>query len=140
MKRKENNSEPTVQSASSTAASIRRSTKPTATPTRTRAGIIEAILKISTAALQVEDKAPPLPCDDDDVVLKELTMFANDCSVLKGWPNEATLLCALSPSNEFKPLMYFTLVLFWEHLFVPTLAARVTVAGESVTEPVAIAF
>lgn len=100
---------------------------------------MEAILKISTAALQVEDKAPPLPCDDD-VVLKELTMLANDCSVLKGRPNEATLLCALSPSNEFKPLMYFTLILFWEDLFVPTLAARVTVAGESVTEAVAIAF
>lgn len=39
---------------------------------------MEAILKISTAALQVEEKAPPLPCD---VVLKELTMLAKDCSV-----------------------------------------------------------
>lgn len=129
---------PKFHSDSSTAVSIRRRTNPTATPTRTKPGIMEAILKISRAALQVEDKAPPLACDDG--VFNELTIFAKDCSVDIGRPNEATWLFAFSPSNEFKPLMYFTLVTFWEELLpVPIVAAELTVAAENVVI-VAIVF
>lgn len=129
---------PKFHSDSSTVASIRRRTNPTATPTRTKPGIMVAILKISRAALQVEDKAPPLACDDG--VFNELTIFAKACSVDKGRPNEATWLFALSPSNEFNPLMYFTLVPFWEEFLpVPIMAAELTVAAENVVI-VAIVF
>ncbi|KAF3620837.1 hypothetical protein FXO38_32159 [Capsicum annuum] len=126
-------------SDSSTAASIRRRTNPTATPTRVKPVIMEAILKISEAALQVEDKAPPpLACDDG--VLNELTIFAKDCSVDIGRPNEATWLFAFSPPNEFNPSMYFTLVAFWkDFLPVPIMAVELTVAAENVVI-VAIVF
>nr|GMD84337.1 transmembrane protein 45B-like [Ipomoea batatas] len=92
-------------SASSRVASRRRRTKPTATPTRTSPGMIAAILKISATALQVEERAPPpLPLPRDGS-LSELTILANEWSVQTGRPRVDTLLCALSPPNEFNPLM-----------------------------------
>ncbi|KAI3441348.1 uncharacterized protein J3R85_002627, partial [Psidium guajava] len=77
-------------SASSTEASILRRTNPTATPTRTSPFMMAAIRNISPTALHLEDRAPPLlPFPRD---LKELTTFANDCSVHRGTPREATML------------------------------------------------
>lgn len=130
---------PKFHSDSSIVASSRRRTNPTATPTRTKPGIMEAILKISRAALQVADKAPP-PLPFDDGVLNELTIFAKDCSVDTGRPNEVTWSFAFSPSNEFNPLMYFTLVPFWkDFLPVPIMAAELIVVAENVVI-VAIVF
>lgn len=123
--------------SSSKDASSRRRTNPTATPTRTRPGIMAAILKISATALQVEVRAPPLlPCDG---CFNELTIFAKDCSVQTGRPNEATLLWALSPSNEFNPLTYLTVVLLWgDRPGLTTVAG--TVAGDIVADAVAIGW
>lgn len=92
-------------SDSSTHASIRRSTNPTATPTRTRPLMIAAIVNISPAALHVDESAPPLfPFPLDAVAFTELTILAKHFSVLKGSPKATTPLLALSPPNELSPL------------------------------------
>lgn len=90
-------------SASSTEASTRRRTNPTATPMRTSPFIIAAILNISAAALQVEESAPPplpLPFDGD---FKELKTIANDWLVHFGRPKEVIFVSAFSPPKEFNP-------------------------------------
>ncbi|GER50413.1 basic helix-loop-helix (bHLH) DNA-bindingsuperfamily protein, partial [Striga asiatica] len=80
--------------SSSTNASSRRRTNPTATPTRTSPGMMAAILKISTTALQVAANAPPpppplfLPLG----LVRELTIFANHCSLVRGRPNVLILV------------------------------------------------
>lgn len=93
-------------SASSTDASIRRRTNPTATPIRTSPLIMAAILKISPAALQVEERAPPpfFPFPFDGY-FKELTIFANDWSAQTGRPKETTLLWAFKPPKELSPVI-----------------------------------
>lgn len=81
-----------VHSASSTVASIRRRTNPTATPMRTSPFMMAAIWKISPAALHVEEAAPPpllLPPLLED--FKELTTFAKAFSVVTGSPSDVTV-------------------------------------------------
>lgn len=66
--------------------------------------MIAAILKISDAALQVEERAPPplpLPWDAED--LRELITIAKDWWVHTGRPKEAMWLCAFRPPKEFSP-------------------------------------
>ncbi|KAF3657155.1 hypothetical protein FXO38_09147 [Capsicum annuum] len=95
--------------------------------------------EISRAALQAEDKVPP-PLACDDRVLNEIIIFVKDRSMDIRRPNEATWLFALSPPNEFNPLMYLTLVVFWkDFLSVPTMVVEPTVAAENVAI-VAIVF
>ncbi|KAK2665207.1 hypothetical protein Ddye_003781 [Dipteronia dyeriana] len=102
--------------------------------------MIAAILKISSAALHVEDKAPPpflLPFEDG--ALSELTIFANDCSVHTGTPSEVTPFSAFRPPNVLSPaddMLWFTFMVFLD--FVAVDAATVNVAGESVADAVAI--
>lgn len=110
-------------SVSSTYASIRRRTNPTATPTRTSPLRMPAIWKISPAALQVEEAAPPLlPLDG---YFNELTTFAKHCSVHTGSPNDVTLFWAFNPPKWFTPLMKFTLLSLL--LLLPTLELPTTV-------------
>jgi len=114
-------------SVSSTYASIRRSTNPTATPTRTRPLMMPAIWKISAAALQVEEAAPPLlPLDG---YFNELTTFAKHCSVHTGNPNDVTLFWAFNPPKEFIPPMNCTLLSLLLLLPTPELPTTVIVAG-----------
>lgn len=95
-------------SVSSTYASIRRRTNPTATPTRTSPLMMPAIWKISAAALHVEEAAPPLlPLDG---YFNELTTLAKHCSVHTGRPNDVTLFWAFNPPKELIPLMNCTLL------------------------------
>lgn len=132
-----------LQSDSSTAASILRRTNPTATPISTRTFMMAAILNISSAALHVEESAPPplllLPCD---VALNELTTLAKHCSVDTGKPRDTTvLLWALRPPKEFSAPRYTTLfILFWVLLLLLELnKAAVTVAEVSPVVVMAIA-
>jgi hypothetical protein len=131
-----------LHSDSSTAASILRRTNPTATPISTRTFMMAAILNISSAALHVEESAPPpllLPCD---VALNELTTLAKHCSVDTGKPRDTTvLLWALRPPKEFSAPRYTTLfILFWVLLLLLELnKAAVTVAEVSPVVVMAIA-
>lgn len=127
-------------SASSSEASTRRRTNPTATPMRTSPFIIAAILNISAAALQVEERAPPplpLPLDED---FKELKTMANDWLVHIGRHTEATLVWAFSPPNEFNPPIWTTRVFLLQRELrpQPEVAAAVNVAGESAADVIAI--
>lgn len=77
-----------------------------ATPMSTSPFMMAAILNISPAALHVDDSAPPpffFFCTD---CLRELTIVANDCSVLLDMPRDETPVCALSPPKAFMPSTY----------------------------------
>ena len=61
--------------------------------------MVLAMVKISSAALQVEEHAPPLLAPLE-AGLRELTIRANDRSAQSRWPREETALLALSPPKE----------------------------------------
>eukprot|EP00250_Pteridium_aquilinum_P001433 c11629_g1_i1 orf=204-602(-) len=94
-----------IYSASSTAASIRRRTKPRAIPMRTRPLMMGTTRKISDAMLQVEAAAPPrLPAP---ALTCAETTLAKCCSVLSENPSLLTRLSGFMPAKFFIVLPIF---------------------------------
>lgn len=92
--------------------------------------MIAAIWKISPAALQVVDNAPPVLRFPFGGARRELATFVKDRAAVAGWPRDDTSLSALSPEKEFMPPTYRTLGFFLlgpEHV---TAAAAESAAAE----------